>query len=89
MLLGLSRNDLTSNTGLNISYLLKSYDCEDLSELLAQQTLVKQTRVYGLPKEEQWKANIIEELCLMNLGLIEGPLEEDEIKFLLEELCTK
>ena len=89
MLLALSKNDLTSNTGLNISYLFKKYECTDLPELLSKQNHVKLTRVYKHPKEEQWKANMIEELCLMNLGLIEGPIEKDEIEFLLEELCTK
>ena len=89
MLSALLRNDLTSNTGQNISYLTEKYDCSDFLDLILKQIQIKHTRVYELPKEEQWKVTLIKELVLMNHGLLDGLLEDDEVEFLLEELCTK
>ena len=51
--------------------------------------LIKVTRVYDLPKEEEWKPKIIEELCLMKMNLLESAIEEDEIDFLLDEISSK
>ena len=59
------------------------------TELENMKYKIKNTRVYDLPDNEKWKPNLIEELSLMKLGLVEETLNEDEIKFLLEDLCTK
>ena len=88
MLLGICENNLLTNTGQNISFLMNKYNCESRVELENMKYKIKNTRVYDLPDNEKWKTNLIEELSLMKLGLVEETLNEDEIKFLLEDLCT-
>ena len=44
--------------------------------------------VYELQKEELWKPRIIEELCLIKLGLLEASLVEHKIDFMLEEISA-
>ena len=88
MLLGICENNLLTNTGQNISFLMQKYNCESRVELENMKYKIKNSRVYDLPDNEKWKINIIEELSLMKLGLVEETLNEDEIKFLMEDLCT-
>ena len=84
----LLKENKQSNTSQNIQFLLEKYDCQDLPELILNQNLVKHTRVYELQQDEDWKPKIIEELCLMKLGLLESPIDEHEIDFLLEEISA-
>ena len=67
---------------------MQKYNCESRVELENMKYKIKHTRVYDLPDNEKWKTNMIEELSLMKLGLVEETLNEDEIKFLMEDLCT-
>ena len=88
VLLGLTEKNETTNTGQNISLLMKKYNSDSIDELMNMKHKIKNSRVYDLPENEMWKTNLIEELCLMKLNLVEATLEEDEIKSLLENLCT-
>ena len=85
----LLKHNKKSNTGQNISFLIEKYKFSELDELLMSKNLIKFTRVYDLPKEEEWKPKIIEELCLMKMNLLESAIEEDEIDFLLDEISSK
>ena len=86
--MGLSEANQSTNTGQNINLLMRKYNCETIDELMNMKHKIKQTRVYELPETEIWKTKLIEELCLMKLGLVEETLNEDEMKFLLEDLCA-
>ena len=71
MMLNICQNDLSSQTGQNIRTLLNLYDIEDLTSLLKQGQTIKKMRVNPLEDDEDWKVNILEELCLAQNGLIE------------------
>ena len=67
---------------------MKKYEFSDIHELFRNKHEIKHTRVYQLTEDELWKPKIIEELSLIKLGLLESHLDEDEVEFLLEDICT-
>ena len=82
------KDNKMSNTGQNVDFLMKKYQFSEIQELFMNKSMIKYMRVYELQKEELWKTKIIEELCLMKLGLLEASLNEHEIDFLLEEISA-
>ena len=88
VLVGLSEANKMTNTGQNICFLMHKYDYDTIVDLIDMKHKITHTRVYELHENEIWKTKIIEELSLMKLGLLEEALDEDEIEFLLENLCT-
>ena len=81
------KTDKMSITGLNIDYLLEAYEIESIQDLLNAKYDIKNKRIYPIPKDEEWKPKIIEELALMKLGLLECQLDTHEIEFMLESIA--
>ena len=88
MMLNICQNDLSSQTGQNIRTLLNLYDMEDLTSLLKQGQTIKKMRVNPLEDDEEWKVNILEELCLAQNGLIELNFNTDEIEMIIDMVAT-
>ena len=88
MMLNICQNDLSSQTGQNIRTLLNLYDIEDLTSLLKQGQTIKKMRVNPLEDDEDWKVNILEELCLAQNGLIELNFNTDEIEMIIDLVAT-
>ena len=88
MMLSICQNDLTSQTGQNIRMLLNLYDIEDLTSLLKQGQTIKKMRVNPLEDGDDWKINILEELCLAQKGLIELDFNSDEIQMIIDVIAT-
>ena len=88
MMLNICQNDLSSQTGQNIRTLLNLYDIEDLTSLLKQGQTIKKMRVNPLEDDEDWKVNILEELCLAQNGLIELDFNTDEIEMIIDRMAT-
>ena len=88
MMLNICQNDLSSQTGQNIRTLLNLYDIEDLTSLLKQGQTIKKMRVNPLEDDEDWKVNILEELCLAQNGLIELDFNTDEIEMIIDLVAT-
>ena len=88
MMLNICQNDLSSQTGQNIRTLLNLYDIEDLTSLLKQGQTIKKMRVNPLEDDEDWKVNILEELCLAQNGLIELDFNTDEIEMIIDMVAT-
>ena len=88
MMLNICQKDLSSQTGQNIRTLLNLYDIEDLTSLLKQGQTIKKMRVNPLEDDEDWKVNILEELCLAQNGLIELDFNTDEIEMIIDMVAT-
>ena len=93
--------DLSSLTGQNLAFLLLKYKKNFIKNLILDKCIIKNAGVYPLQSEENWKMNIIEEICLIKLDFLEInvdnlKLEGQETNFdsenldeVLEHLCTK
>ena len=72
-----------------MSYLLKLYEANDQRKLFSQKHAIKTKRLHPLLEDESWKMEMIEEMCLVKMGFIEGEDEEKDIKTFLEIICTE
>ena len=81
--------DQSCNTGQNMSYLLKLYEANDQRKLFSQKHAIKTKRIHPLLEDETWKMEMIEEMCLVKMGFIEGEDEEKDINTFLEIICTE
>ena len=79
-----------SNTGRNISELLKCYEMESLDRLIEKKHVIKKMRVYPLEEGEDWKIKFLEELSLIKKGFLDVDMElkESDIEIMLESVAT-
>ena len=89
MIFNICEYDHLSNTGQNISFLMKSYDLSYLEELFSEKHSIKNTRVHPLEEDEKWKPLLIEELVLTQLGYLENGFEKEVIEDILFNVCTQ
>ena len=87
-LFNLCNHDQSSNTGQNISYLLNTYEAQDLQDLIMKKYLIKKMRLNPLEVGEDWKIDLIEELSLAKMGFLEIDLDESDIAVILDSLTT-
>ena len=71
--------DLSSQTGQNLSYLLSKYGKLSVKDLILEKSTVKNTDVYPLHRDEYWKITIIEEISLVRLDLLEVNFDQDNL----------
>ena len=57
--------------------------------MIKEKHVIKNKRLHPLLDDETWKVEMIEEMCLTKLGFIEGDDEANDIKTLLEIICTE
>ena len=88
MLFNICKQDLSSNTGQNIAYLLSTYDYKNLMDLIKNKHLIKKNRLNPLENDEEWKIQLIEELSLTKLGFLDMDLDESDIDVMLHSLTT-
>ena len=88
-LMDLCQHDQTSNIGQNIRFLMNTYKIDSLEQLLLEKHEIKKNRVHSIEVEEEWKPNVIHELCLAKLGLLEIELEQEVIDEMLENICIE
>ena len=88
MILEICKDDISTQTGQNIAYLLNHYNLEDIESLLNSKKEISDTRVNALFDDESWKPPLIEELSLARLGFIELDLDSDYIDMLIEDIST-
>ena len=62
VLFNMCKLDQCSNTGQNISYLLKTCELNDLNDLIKNRHSIKNGRINPLEEGEDWKVQMIEEL---------------------------
>ena len=84
----LCKDDLSTQTGQSIAFLLKLYDFPDVTSLLNNKKEIMTTRVNALEPDEDWKATLIEELSLARLGFVDLNLESAELDLILDEITT-
>ena len=89
ILFNLCRYEQSCNTGQNISYLSKLYEHYDLSTLIIKKQQIKINRVNPLIEDEEWKIEMIKEMCLSKMGFMETNIEENDINTMLEIICTE
>ena len=88
MIFEICKDDVSTQTGQNIAYLLNHYNIEDIESLLNSKKEISDTRVNALEDDECWKPPLIEELSLARLGFIELDLDKDYIDMLIEDIST-
>ena len=82
------KDDLSTQIGQSIAFLLKLYDFPDVTSLLNNKKEIMTTRVNALEPDEDWKATLIEELSLARLGFVDLNLESAELDLILDEITT-
>ena len=87
-LFNMFKDDQSTNTGQNISYLMKTYHKNDLFDLINKKYLIKKNRLNPLEDGEEWKIQLIEELTLTKLGFLDSDLNEGDINVMLDSLTT-
>ena len=85
----LCKQDQSCNTGQNIEYLLTSFQEKSLKALIVKKPFIKTKRIYPSREDEEWKIQMIEEMCLSKLGFMETNIEEKDITIMLELICTE
>ena len=88
LLYSLCINNKQSNTGQNLSFLMNTYNINEINELFAEKFSIKNSRVYPLEESENWKPKLIEELSLVKKGLLDNGLEDEVNEDMLNDICT-
>ena len=88
-LFNLCKQDQSSNTGQNISFLLNSCDCTNINDLIIKRNSIKNDRINPLEEGEEWKVMMIEELSLIKMGFVEDDMNEDDVNIMLEIITTE
>ena len=81
-------HNLTTVTGRNIEFLMSTYSCQSISELMSMKYDIKNRRVYELQDEEKWKIPLLEELCLVNNQNLDLDFDEEFIQTILNDVAT-
>ena len=84
VLFNVTANNLQSNTGQNLDYLLQKYNGKTLEELINNKQSIKSNRVNPLMDDEEWKPTFINEICLIKMGYLEADIDEK----ILDEILT-
>ena len=64
LLYNMCSDNFRSNTGRNLSYLMKTYKADTLNDLFHEKHNIKLKRVHDLKPNEEWKPKMIKELTL-------------------------
>ena len=80
-------NNLQTNTGQNVDYPLKTYDCNTVEDLIQDKLNIKSKRVNPLFDDENWKPTFITEICLIKMGYLEADMDEKILEEILGNLC--
>ena len=82
------RNNISSQTGQNIKYMLDKNKMDSLVNLVAEKNTLKKLRVYSLPEEEMWKVSVMKEIALIKKGQLDIDFDEKSLEEILEAVCT-
>ena len=80
--------NLTTVTGRNIEFLMSSYSCQSITELISMKYIIKNMRVYELQDEEKWKIPLLEEICLIKNQNLDLDFDEEYIQTILCDVAT-
>ena len=89
LLFNLCVHNQQTNTGQNLKFLMDSYSVNSFEELILEKYAIKKARVNPLEKGEDWKPNMIKEICLAKKGFLDIGLENGILDDLLESICTE
>ena len=62
---------------------------ENLNKMIMNKHVIKNRRINPLLEDEEWKVQMIEEMCLAKLGFNETDIEDNDINTMLELVCTE
>ena len=89
LLFEISSLNLNTVTGQNISYLKKKFQCNNFAFLCDSKLRIRNSRVYPLKDEEKWKIELIKELGRFRKHLVDIDLDEDQLNFILDQVCLE
>ena len=89
LLFNMCENNQHSNTGQNLNFLKSTYSLNSLEELIQNKHSIKKIRVNPLEEGEDWKPNMIKEICLAKKGFIDIGLEDEILEDLLNSICIE
>ena len=82
-------SDQSCNTGENLTSLLNLYETYDLRTLILKKHTVKINRVNPILEGEEWKCQMIKEMCLSKMGFLPTDIGKNDIETMLEIICTE
>ena len=82
------RCDLGSQTGQNLQFLFEKYSKASVKNLIGDKNQIKKAKVAPVSENEEWKLKLIEEVCLVQRGLLEAEFDEAMLQEILEFVCT-
>ena len=88
VLLNICRYDQSSNTGQNISYLMRCHELIKLEQLMKNKFYITNKRIHPLEEGEEWKMALIEELSMRKLGFLDIEMDKKDINRMLQELTV-
>ena len=80
--------DQSSQTCQTVVHFLQKYGKLSFAELTMDKQSIKVARVYPLQRDEFWKIAMIEEITLLKKGLVDIDFDLDNLKEILEHICT-
>ena len=67
---------------------MNTYDILSVDELFCEKHNIKESRIYDLEQNEDWKINLIKEITFVKRGLLDNGLESEVNKEILNDICT-
>ena len=81
-------SNLATNTGQNISFLLKKHDKNTIKELINDKNYLKKAKVNPIEENENWKLKLIEDIILLKKVHVELEFDENDLDEILDYVCT-
>ena len=88
LLFSACKDNVSTQTGQNIRYLLDKHKMKTLADLLVEKATLKKLRVYNLPNEEAWKINILKEITYVKREQLEVQFDDKDLEDILMYICT-
>ena len=67
--------------------MFKKFDIQTLHQLFNIKAKLKDMRVYDLPGEDNWKINLIAEICLSRKNQLEIEFHQEHLNQILDLVC--
>ena len=88
LLFSICRNNNTTLTGKNMTFLRKSYDCLTQGDLFMKKSEISNSRVNPINDDELWKISLLKELVELRDGELDSELSEKEVSSLINYVST-
>ena len=89
LLFNACKNNIISQTGQNIKYLLDKFKKLSLIDLILERHEVKKKRVYTALEDEVWKVDLLKEIAYIKRGQLGLDFDEANLEDILKHICSE